>query len=198
MLIDFRLKVFYTVAKSGSFSKAARELGITQPAVSQNIAELEQQIGDFLFERLPSGIKLTAKGGIMLAYAEKILHLYHCLNTELVPSDTAAGAIRIAANPIAVRFILPKAIERFRSIFPRVEVILMERADEEIEGAVRDGIADLGVTDILPEGMKWEPFVSISVSDSGKSVLNIYYIYSDRSLMEGPVKDFILTSKTAL
>ena len=63
MLIDFRLKVFYTVAKSGSFSKAARELGITQPAVSQNIAELEQQIGDFLSRGCLPASSSPPKGG---------------------------------------------------------------------------------------------------------------------------------------
>ena len=59
---DFRLRVFVTVAELGSFSAAARELGVSQPAVSQNVAELERQVGSALFERNKSSLSITPAG----------------------------------------------------------------------------------------------------------------------------------------
>lgn len=71
MICDYRLKVFYTVAIKGSFTAAAKELGITQPAVSNHISELEGAIGDILFYRSRRESVLTHKGKILFDYAEK-------------------------------------------------------------------------------------------------------------------------------
>lgn len=72
MLEDFRLKIFLTVAEEGGFTRAASVLGITQPSVSQNIAELEKKVGTRLFERLRSDVVLTPAGRIFKDYAESI------------------------------------------------------------------------------------------------------------------------------
>lgn len=77
MFEDFRLRVFMTVDKCRSFTAAARELGITQPAVSQNIAELEKTLGVQLFERTRTDVSLTDKGRLFKEYASQILHWYH-------------------------------------------------------------------------------------------------------------------------
>ena len=74
MLDSNRLRVFATVAAKGSFTDAARELGVSQPAVSQSVAELEKQLGCELFERLHGAVRLTAGGEDLLRYAERILH----------------------------------------------------------------------------------------------------------------------------
>ena len=76
MLEDFRLKIFLTVAQEGGFTKAASVLDITQPSVSQNIAELEKQLGTKLVERLRGEVVLTPAGRIFKDYAEKILAQY--------------------------------------------------------------------------------------------------------------------------
>ena len=86
MICDYRLKVFYTVAIKGSFTAAAKELGITQPAVSNHISELEGAIGDILFYRSRRESVLTQKGRILFDYAEKILNLYRCADRELLPA----------------------------------------------------------------------------------------------------------------
>ena len=70
---DFRLKVFEAVAEEGSFTKAARALGITQPAVSQNIAELEKITGVRLFDRHRGEVVLTEQGRVFGEYAARIL-----------------------------------------------------------------------------------------------------------------------------
>ena len=199
MLTDFRLKVFHTVALRKNFTRAARELHISQPAVSQNIAELEQQVGDTLVERRQGGIALTPKGEILLNYAEKILHLYDSLNRELIPSNTrAAEQLRIVACPIAVRFILPKAIKKFQMLYPAAEISLIERADSEIEGAVTDGVADLGVMEGRPEKLSCAPFAELKLSDSGDALAEIIFVYDPQSAESSTIEKFILTSKTAL
>ena len=65
MICDYRLKVFYTVALKGSFTAAAKDLGITQPAVSNHISELESAVGDTLFNRSRKETVLTSKGRIL-------------------------------------------------------------------------------------------------------------------------------------
>lgn len=85
MLEDFRLRTFITVAGCGSFTLAARELGVTQPAVSQNIALLEQAAGTPLFERAHGSVTLTEKGQLFLECAEKIMFWYSKLD------DAVAG-----------------------------------------------------------------------------------------------------------
>ncbi len=80
MLEDSRLRVFLKVAERGSFTRAAEDLGITQPAVSQNIAELEKQVGAVLLERSRSRVALTEEGKVFRLFAERILADYDRLN----------------------------------------------------------------------------------------------------------------------
>ncbi len=76
MIEDSRLRIFDTVARLGSFTSAARELGISQPAVSQNIAELERQLDTTLFVRERGSVSLTDKGRLFKSYSDQILHWY--------------------------------------------------------------------------------------------------------------------------
>lgn len=85
MFEDFRLKVFLTVVREENFTKAALSLGVSQPAVSQNIAELEKMTGTRLFERLPGEVRLTDSGRVFLAYAQDIDSSYRTV------SDLFAG-----------------------------------------------------------------------------------------------------------
>lgn len=78
---DFRLKVFITVTQTRSFTEAARLLGVSQPAVSQNVAEIEKQLGAQLFLRSRQEITLTEKGKIFHAFARKILNTYDDINS---------------------------------------------------------------------------------------------------------------------
>lgn len=199
MLTDFRLKVFHTVAQLRNFTKAARELNISQPAVSQNIAELEQQIGDTLVERKHNGITLTTKGEMLFGYAEKILHLYESLNSELVPTNApSTQELRIAACPIAVRFILPKVIKKFQALHPSIEVSMLEREDSEIESAVLEGLADLGIMESLPKELSAAPFANLALSESSEPMLKIVLAFAPNSQNQGAIQKFVLTAKTAL
>lgn len=87
MLEDFRLKVFLTVAESGSFTAAANKLGISQPAVSQNVAELEKELDSQLFDRSPARVTLTEKGVLFRGYAEQIMHWYGVASDAFRPAS---------------------------------------------------------------------------------------------------------------
>jgi DNA-binding transcriptional LysR family regulator len=81
MLEDYTLKVFDAVARNRSFTAAARELDVTQPAVSQKIAELEKSLGAELFTRSRSSVSLTPEGEVFMYYARRIMKGYEDLNT---------------------------------------------------------------------------------------------------------------------
>lgn len=89
MIEDSRLRVFNRVAELGSFTAAAKELGISQPAVSQNIAELERLVGEPLFVRSRSEISLTDKGRLFYGYSSKILYWYGKLEAVMIEKTEA-------------------------------------------------------------------------------------------------------------
>lgn len=87
MLDDFRLRVFATVARCGGFTAAARELGVSQPAVSQHVAELEKELGCALLLRSREGITLTPEGERLLGYARQVLHWYDVIAAAFAKGD---------------------------------------------------------------------------------------------------------------
>lgn len=102
MLNDFRLMVFESVARLGSFSAAARELGVSQPAVSQNVAELERQLeGVQLFERSAGSVTLTAKGENFLQYVRQIIHWYEAAYEAVAEDAPAPTEVRIDSDSVA-------------------------------------------------------------------------------------------------
>lgn len=96
MFEDFRLRVFMKVAECGNFTAASRELGVSQPAVSQNIAELEKTLGAQLFDRTRGNISLTEKGELFRTYAEKILYWYGKAEAVMIhQSEVPAEPVRM-------------------------------------------------------------------------------------------------------
>ena len=113
MLDDFRLRVFRMVAAEGSFTRAAQHLGISQPAVSQNIAELEKQVGAVLFDRKRGEVALTAEGYVFKDYAEKILHWYEATDAlfGIAGKLTVNRPVRIAATAFVAAHRLPALLQ---------------------------------------------------------------------------------------
>lgn len=109
MFEDFRLKAFIAVAEEGSFTKAARRLGVSQPAVSQNIAELEKTTDSQLFERAKGSVVLTAKGKLFKEYAEQILHWYKETEDIFGTNPYRLGRkVRIAISPDLADILPPR------------------------------------------------------------------------------------------
>lgn len=118
MLEDFRLKVFMAVAHQKSFTKAAAALGISQPAVSQNVAEIEKGLGVKCFERLRGETVLTAEGEVYMKYAEKMLAL--SAESENVFSRLQPATVRISASEELYEYFIGPSIETFARIHPEI------------------------------------------------------------------------------
>lgn len=129
MLEDFRLQVFMTVAHERSFTKAAAALGVSQPAVSQNVAELEKLVGAKLFERLKGETILTGEGEVFKQYAEKMLA--SCAGLDNMFAKTAPTVVRISASEELYNYMVSPALESFHKIHPEVvfERTMFENAD---------------------------------------------------------------------
>src|SRR6058998_3108637 len=116
-----RLRVLCEVARQRSFSAAAAALGYTQPAVSRQVALLENEVGALLVQRLPQGIVLTDAGRLLVARGESILAQLDAAVLEVgALSGLEGGRLRFAAFSSACASIVPLAIARFRTLYPAV------------------------------------------------------------------------------
>jgi DNA-binding transcriptional LysR family regulator len=118
MLEDFRLKVFMAVVAERSFTKAASVLGITQPSVSQNIADLEKMTGRKLFDRQRGSVVLTAEGEVFLIYVEKLLET--CASVDDMFAKVSPATVRISASEELYTYLIGPALEGFSKIHPDV------------------------------------------------------------------------------
>ncbi|HEY0271763.1 MAG TPA: LysR substrate-binding domain-containing protein [Chitinophaga sp.] len=145
-MFDFRLRVFYTVAKRLSFTKAAEELFISQPAVTKHIHELEQQLGVKVFERIGNRIKLTVAGQLMLRHAETIFTTYRNLEYDINQLKNAQGGLlSIGASTTIAQYFIPPLLARFHQRYPEVNISLINGNTEQIEQALLEKNIQLGI-----------------------------------------------------
>jgi DNA-binding transcriptional LysR family regulator len=147
-MLDFRLKVFYTVAQTLNFNKAAEKLFISQPAVTKHIHELEQHFGITLFNRKHKRISLTNEGEIVKQYAHTIFDQYQKLDFELnLLKNKTAGTLRIGASTTIAQYIIPPVLALFHKRFPDVTMNLNNANSHDIEHLLQTGSIDLGIVE---------------------------------------------------
>jgi molybdate transport repressor ModE-like protein len=140
-----RVLTFRAVAHQRSFSGAARELSLSQPSVSNQVAALEREIGARLLERAPGGIELTPAGETLLVHAEAIAERFELARTQLAALvDGQRARLRIGAFPTALAGFVPAAIERLRSAYPDSRVVVDE-GTADLPARVRSGELHLAV-----------------------------------------------------
>ena len=146
---DLRLlTVLREVALRGSFSAAAESLSYTQPAVSQQIARLEKQVGVKLIEREPRGIRLTPAGEVLVRHTERILAQLAEADEELLDvAAQARGRLRIGSFATAAGTIVPRAVASFRKLRPAVEVDIALLDPHESIPALRRGDIEIAITE---------------------------------------------------
>lgn len=145
---DFRLRVFCSVAQHLSFTKAASELFVSQPAVTKHIRELEQQYGTRLFERKGNSVVLTEAGEILKRYSSQILHLYQEAAFELgTLQDKHNGVLRLGASTTIGQYLIAPLLAKYYEKFPQVELSLLNGNTEMIENAILTHQIDLGVVE---------------------------------------------------
>jgi DNA-binding transcriptional LysR family regulator len=146
MLDPRRVLTFRAVAHARSFTRAADELALSQPAVSAQVASLEKELGVRLLERRPGGLRLTSPGEILLGHADVIAQRLSLADSQLGAAATVERArLRIGAFPTALAGFIPAAIERVRRQHPSIEVVIEDAPSDQLAARVRSGDLHLAV-----------------------------------------------------
>lgn len=139
-------KVFYHVAKTGSLTQAAKLLSVSQPAVSQSIKLLEEQLGTPLFTRVSRGMRLTPEGELLYAYVSKGYEQIEIGEQKLKQMrNLELGEVRIGASDMTLQFYLLPFLERFHERYPSIKVIVTNAPTPETLRNLRNGQIDFGV-----------------------------------------------------
>lgn len=145
---DRRLQVFHTVARVLSFTKAAEILNMTQPAVTFQVRQLEEDFNTRLFDRSHNRISLTKAGELVLGYADQIIEHYREMHEsvkEMTGDNT--GLITIGASTTIAEYMLPGLLGDFQTRFPEVLIRLRVANSDAIVSMVEDNTIDLGVVE---------------------------------------------------
>jgi DNA-binding transcriptional LysR family regulator len=140
MIDPRRLLTFREVARQRSFSRAGEALALTQPAVSQQVRALEQQLGEQLIERGAGRFALTSLGELLLAHADALydrLHLAETQTGEMI--SEGRQRLRVGAFPSALATLVPAAIACLRTSIESLEVAAVQGSTDELVASVRDG-----------------------------------------------------------
>jgi DNA-binding transcriptional LysR family regulator len=144
-----QLHTFLEIVRLKSFSKAALSCFRTQPAVSAQVRQLEQELNVSLFERLGTKIALTAAGRIFADYAEQILELRRRAQNQINELERVPrGELVIAANEATCIYILPKVFSEYKKRFPNVQILVDRSFGSRVVDAVVDNQADFGITQL--------------------------------------------------
>jgi DNA-binding transcriptional LysR family regulator len=148
----FQLEAFLAVVREGSFSAAAKVVLRTQPAVSQIVKKLEDEIGQPLFDRSSRRGKLTDAGEVLAEHAERLLNLRGQALAALGDlSQLRAGRLNIAANELTCLYLLP-LLDQYRRQHPAVRLTVRRTLGSRIPLEVRDFGADFGIVTYQPDG----------------------------------------------
>jgi DNA-binding transcriptional LysR family regulator len=140
------LKYFSEVARCGSIRKAAQRLFVAPSAINRQIRNLEDELGVELFDRLPTGLKLTAAGERLLQHVRGTLEDFHAMRSELDALKGArTGHISIVAMDSALEKLVPSAVEDFGGSFPAVTYSIQYASISKVPDMVASGEFDIGI-----------------------------------------------------
>src|ERR1700754_2245031 len=148
MTFDFRLQVFHTVAQRLNFTRAAKELFITQPAVTRHIHELEQHFKVKLFERNGTRIQLAPAGKRLLQHTEELFALYRNLEFDMSSlTQSHSGRLFLGGSMTTAPYIIPPILADFHSRYADVQVSLTTGNTQQIEQMLGERQIDLGIVE---------------------------------------------------
>ena len=162
--MDFdQLHTFLEIVRLKSFSKAALTCYRTQPAISAQVRQLEQELRADLFERFGSRISLTTAGKVFAEYAEQMLELRRRAQDAVAELENSPrGELAIAANEATCIYVLPKVFSEYRQLFPAVQLQVLRSYGARVVEAVMENSADFGLT-------------QLPVDEKRLQVVNIYH-----------------------
>lgn len=156
-----QLEAFVKVAEGGSFSKAAKDLFLTQPTVSAHIAALEKELGTRLFIRNTKEVTMSEDGQELYKYAKQMVDI-ECQIEERFNVRDGIGkhSITIAASTIPAQYLIPRVLMKFKEKYPEEQFKLFETDSAQVVTQIIDGIADVGFTGTVLEKKhcKYLPF----------------------------------------
>lgn len=162
MLENYRVQVFRAVAEQASFRRAAEQLHISQPSVSQHVHLLEEELSTRLLDRTSTGVKLTPAGDILLNYARRASRMSQQLLDELTGLDAQpAGTLRLAASTTVAQYLLPRMLAGFRKDHPRIMLTVRSGNTQQVTDWLLASEIDLGLIEGPPASkeVKVEPFL---------------------------------------
>jgi len=144
-----QLHTFLEIVRLGSFSKAAQTCFRTQPAISAQVRQLEQELNAPLFERFGSRISLTTAGKVFAEYAQRILELRRRARDAIAELErTPRGELVIAANEATCVYVLPRVFGEYLKLYPQVQLLVERLYGGRVIEAVLENVADFGITQL--------------------------------------------------
>jgi DNA-binding transcriptional LysR family regulator len=192
-----QLHTFLEIVRLKSFSKAAQTCFRTQPAISAQVRQLEQELNANLFDRLGTRIALTPAGKIFAEYAEQILDLRRRAQESIQELERVPrGELIIAANEATCIYVLPEVFSEYKKQFPNVQLHVDRSYGSRVLQAVQDNLADFGITQ-LPVDAKKCQIVKIHADEIRVIVPKDHPLASRRCVMVADIVPFpLLLPKT--
>ncbi|MBP2028610.1 DNA-binding transcriptional LysR family regulator [Acetoanaerobium pronyense] len=159
-------KVFCEVAKCGSFSKAAKELYMTQPAVSQSIMQLERELQVRLFTRMPKGVALTNEGELLFEYINSAMNLIGTGEKKLKETKgMMIGELKIGVGDTISRYFLMPYLEMFHRKYPNIKLKIINRTTLELCDMLKSGEIDIAICNLPIDDSAIESKPCLTVQD---------------------------------
>jgi len=175
--------VFYTVGKNKSFSKAAKELFMSQPAVSQSIAQLEKELDTRLFNRVSKGVTLTDEGSLLLEYISSALHFIQAGEEKLLEfKNLIIGEFKIGVSDTISRYFLLPYLENFHSRYPNLKFKIVNGTTWEIIDALKSGEVNISICNLPIDDKSLEIKPLLEIQDT--------FVYGEkyREILARPIK----------
>ena len=156
-----QLEAFVQVAEGGSFSKAAKQLFLTQPTISAHISSLEKELNARLFVRNTKEVKLSDDGKELYRYARQMIDLQNKIEERFETGKSESKhLITIAASTIPAQYLLPEILMKFNERYPKEQVKLLETDSSQVVTKIIDHMVDVGFTGTVLEKKhcKYIPF----------------------------------------
>ncbi len=207
IVMDFReLNYFVTIAKTGSLTKAASQLYVTQPTLTKFIQRLEDEVGLALFQHIGKKVLLTYAGERFLSYAKQLLNKKHEMDTEFTAiREKNHGFLRVGMAPFRAGFSLPVVLPEFHQLYPNVDISLVEANALELEDLLLKGSLDLAFYHFsqYKDGIVYEKFTTEklhAIVKKGHPVKSKSYLLEsgEKAILLSDLKDetFLLQSHT--
>ncbi len=147
-----RLRGFYTVVKQGGFTAAAQRLRLSQPSISLQVKNLEQEMGLRLLQRHPRGVTPTREGQVLYEMAQKLFETEEEIDAVFSGQAQYEGtSLRVSTNQSIATHLLPPLLEKYRGLFPKVEINIHNMRTAGIISSVEKAQTDVGIILIDPQ-----------------------------------------------